>query len=136
MWQRSPQAIVLLDAPPLGPVLKGAVQRTAETSTVLGTAGRVLLVTDAAHADVTDLAVAVERLEEDGVAVIGVVVNRRRPLRPWSRRRARGHGAAHVGGGGGGAEEAVGRARPSRASLSIDRTSNATLGHSIRTVRA
>jgi ribosome-interacting GTPase 1 len=71
----------------LGPVQRNGrrVQRAAEIWTVLRTADAVLLVVDASTAHLPELAVSVERLQEDGVTVIGAVVNRRR-LGMWSRR--------------------------------------------------
>ncbi len=84
---QSSQAVVLLDAPPLHPVRTGGiwVQMAAETSTVLRAAGRVLFVVDASTPHLPELAVAVERLQEEGVIVVGAVVNRRRRGLPWRR---------------------------------------------------
>jgi hypothetical protein len=47
----------------------------------------VLLVVDASHRHLDAIAVGVERLEEEGVTVIGVVVNRRRWRNRWTARR-------------------------------------------------
>jgi Mrp family chromosome partitioning ATPase len=87
IWKQSPHAVVVIDAPPLGPVQRNGrrVQRAAEIWTVLRTADAVLLVVDASTAHLPELAVSVERLQEDGVTVIGAVVNRRR-RGLWSRR--------------------------------------------------
>ncbi|HWM20657.1 MAG TPA: hypothetical protein VNO51_13280 [Ilumatobacteraceae bacterium] len=87
IWKKLPHAVVVIDAPPLGPVKKNGrrVQRAAESWTVLRTADAVLLVVDASTSHLPEIAVSVERLQEDGVTVIGAVVNRhRRGL--WSRR--------------------------------------------------
>jgi Mrp family chromosome partitioning ATPase len=86
IWKQSPHAVVVIDAPPLGPVQRSGrrVQRAAEIWTVLRTADAVLLVVDASTAHLPELAVSVERLQEDGVTVIGAVVNRRR-RGVWSR---------------------------------------------------
>jgi Mrp family chromosome partitioning ATPase/capsular polysaccharide biosynthesis protein len=89
VWERSPRAVVVLDAPPIGPVLRGAVQRTAETSTVLGVANRVLLVMDSSQRHLSAVAAGLGQLEEQGVYVIGVVVNRRRVRNRWPHRGRR-----------------------------------------------
>ena len=89
VWERSPRAVVLVDAPPIGPVLKGRVQRSADASTVLGVVRRLMLVIDASTSNLADLSIEVERLQEEGVTVIGAVVNRRRVPRRWSARPAR-----------------------------------------------
>ena len=82
----SPNAPVIIDAPPLGPALRGAVQRPAETAALLGVVPQLLLVVDASTRNMAELAEAVARLQEDGVRVLGAVVNRRRGRRRWTRR--------------------------------------------------
>ena len=78
--QKTPEAVVLIDAPPLRPARQGShwVQLPPETATVLRAARRVVLVIDAATSHLTELAAAVERLRGDDVVVVGVVLNRRR----------------------------------------------------------
>lgn len=74
-----PDAFILLDTPALGPVLDGG-RRTprivAETATVLREAHHVLLVVRATTAQLPDLANSVQRLREQGVVVVGAVINR------------------------------------------------------------
>lgn len=80
-----PDAFILLDTPALGPVLDGgrrAPRIVAETATVLREAHNVLLVVRATTAQLPDLATSVQRLREQGVVVVGAVINRR-PGRLW-----------------------------------------------------
>jgi Mrp family chromosome partitioning ATPase len=80
-----PDAFILLDSPSLGPVLdsgRGAPRRVAETSTVLRNADQVLLVITATSSKLPDIANSVSRLRDEGVVVMGAVINRQR-RRVW-----------------------------------------------------
>lgn len=83
---RTPKPTTLIDAPPLSSEHhRGPWEQVpAETATVLGAARSVLLVIDPATRHLPEIAVAVERLREDGVVVVGAVLNGRR-RRPWRR---------------------------------------------------
>lgn len=87
--KESPDTVVIIDAPPLRPSGRGPwVGGRAETSTALRAASHVLVVVDAATNDLDDLARAVGRLDEGGVA-LGAVLNRR-PRRVRRRRSPQG----------------------------------------------
>ncbi|WP_116999661.1 hypothetical protein [Desertimonas flava] len=83
---RTPKPTMLIDAPPLSSAHhRGArEQMPAETATVLGAARSVLLVIDPTTRYLPEIAVAVQRLREDGVFIVGAVLNGRR-RRPWRR---------------------------------------------------
>ena len=55
VWQHSPNAPVIIDAPPLGPALRGAVQRPAETAALLGVVPQLLLVVDSSTRNMAEL---------------------------------------------------------------------------------
>jgi MinD-like ATPase involved in chromosome partitioning or flagellar assembly/capsular polysaccharide biosynthesis protein len=81
-----PDAIVLLDSPSFGPVhdgTRGVPRIVAESSTVIRAADEVLIVIQATTSKLPEIATSVQRLQDEGVTVIGAVINRQRKLRWW-----------------------------------------------------
>lgn len=81
-----PDAVILIDSPALGPVGdggRGASRIVAESAIVTHDADKVLIVVAATTSKLPEIAASVRRLGEDGVSVIGAVINRQRKQRWW-----------------------------------------------------